>query len=248
MPHCVSARRVIRGPSGHSHRRSSSLDTLRVSAARSLTHHCDAQSTVDSLRRCRTESGHRHGVSLSTACRHACGRSGRRLRLRAVRAVATISSPAVIGTWRLTYEAGTDGIAVGGGIRVRTDSDTDWGTPQFLDPAAADYMTVSTPEGVHASVRVGRAEVALAPDPRPQAGVGRTDHAHVWATSAAGGRGAGRRRFWRQSTSSSWRSRQSRTGRRSFWPTRRTCRSSAERPSESSSWLPRPSSSAGPST
>jgi Protein of unknown function (DUF3604) len=59
------------------------------------------------------------------------------------------------GTWRLTYEAGSRGIAVGGSLRVRTDSDTDWGVPQFLDPAAPDYMTVTTPDDVHASIQVG---------------------------------------------------------------------------------------------
>lgn len=59
------------------------------------------------------------------------------------------------GTWRLTYEAGTSGLATGGRIRIRTDSDTDWGVPQFQEPAAADYMTVTTPDTVHASIQVG---------------------------------------------------------------------------------------------
>lgn len=59
------------------------------------------------------------------------------------------------GTWRLTYEAGAQGIAVGGRLRIRTDSDTDWGVPQFLDPAAADFMTVAAPDGVRVSVQVG---------------------------------------------------------------------------------------------
>ncbi len=59
------------------------------------------------------------------------------------------------GTWRLTYEAGACGVAVGGRIRVRTDSDTDWGVPQFLAPDDDDYMTVATPDGVHASIQVG---------------------------------------------------------------------------------------------
>ena len=52
------------------------------------------------------------------------------------------------GTWRLSYEAGSKGISVGGRIRVYTDSDSDWGTPQFIDPAAAEYMTLEAPEGV----------------------------------------------------------------------------------------------------
>lgn len=58
------------------------------------------------------------------------------------------------GTWRLTYEAGSRGVAVGGQLRIRCDTDTDWGVPQFLDPAAADYMSVGTPDGVHCCVQV----------------------------------------------------------------------------------------------
>jgi hypothetical protein len=48
------------------------------------------------------------------------------------------------GCWRLKYRAGPHGIALGGGIMVSTDSDTDWGKPQFQDPEGADYMTVTT--------------------------------------------------------------------------------------------------------
>ena len=59
------------------------------------------------------------------------------------------------GTWRLTYEAGSKGVAVGGCLRVRTDSDTDWGVPQFLDPRAAEYATVTAPDGVRCSLQVG---------------------------------------------------------------------------------------------
>lgn len=57
------------------------------------------------------------------------------------------SRPVVAGSfgcWRITYRVGCQGIAVGGGIRVSTDSDTDWGNPQFHDPSGADYMTVTT--------------------------------------------------------------------------------------------------------
>ncbi|MBM3957692.1 MAG: hypothetical protein FJ313_06530, partial [Gemmatimonadetes bacterium] len=57
------------------------------------------------------------------------------------------------GTWRLTFEAGAIGVAPGGVIRVTTDSDTDWGMPQFTDPAAADYMTVEAPPGATADVQ-----------------------------------------------------------------------------------------------
>ena len=59
------------------------------------------------------------------------------------------------GTWRLTYTAGTRGVAVGGSLRIRTDSDTDRGVPQFSDPAAAEYMTLAAPDGVRCSVQVG---------------------------------------------------------------------------------------------
>ena len=56
------------------------------------------------------------------------------------------------GTWRLTYVAGAKGIASGGRIRVHTDSDTDWGIPQFDDPSGDDYMTVQAPEDASVAV------------------------------------------------------------------------------------------------
>lgn len=56
------------------------------------------------------------------------------------------------GTWTLAYTAGSGGVAPGGCIRVYTDSDTDWGMPQFQDPTAADYMTVEAPAGVHVGI------------------------------------------------------------------------------------------------
>ena len=57
-----------------------------------------------------------------------------------------------VGTWRLSYTAGEGGIAVGGGVKVYTDTDSDWGTPQFIDPTAAEYFTVESPNGVLAAV------------------------------------------------------------------------------------------------
>ena len=51
------------------------------------------------------------------------------------------------GTWRLAYTVGASGIAVGGAIRIFTESDTDWGMPQVTDPAQAEYMTVAGPPG-----------------------------------------------------------------------------------------------------
>ena len=59
------------------------------------------------------------------------------------------------GTWRLTYEAGERGVNVGGRLRVRTDADTDWGVPQFLEPGDDDYATVAAPPGVGCSLQVG---------------------------------------------------------------------------------------------
>ena len=47
------------------------------------------------------------------------------------------------GCWRLTYQVGVEGMSVGGGIKVGTDSDSDWGDPQFHDPAGSDYMRVT---------------------------------------------------------------------------------------------------------
>ncbi len=58
------------------------------------------------------------------------------------------------GTWRLAYTAGARGIAVGGSLRVYTDSDTDWALPQFVDPSGSDYMSVDRPQDVDVAVRI----------------------------------------------------------------------------------------------
>ena len=50
-----------------------------------------------------------------------------------------------LGSWRLTYTVGREGIGAGGKIKIDTDSDTDWGIPQFDDPSGAEYMTVEAP-------------------------------------------------------------------------------------------------------
>jgi hypothetical protein len=52
------------------------------------------------------------------------------------------------GTWRLSYVAGPAGLAPGGRLRVYTECDTDWGLPQFDDPAGAEYLTARAPHGV----------------------------------------------------------------------------------------------------
>lgn len=62
-------------------------------------------------------------------------------------AYITPPDPVIAGTygsWRLVYRVGSRGIAIGGSIRVVTDSDTDWGDPQFMDQHAEDYMTITT--------------------------------------------------------------------------------------------------------
>jgi hypothetical protein len=48
------------------------------------------------------------------------------------------------GTWRLTYTVGEYGMDDGGTLMVAWRFATDWGVPQFEDPAAPDYATVST--------------------------------------------------------------------------------------------------------
>lgn len=58
------------------------------------------------------------------------------------------------GTWRLAYTVGASGIAVGGAMRIFTESDTDWGMPQLTDPSQAEYMTVDGPPGVFLDVLV----------------------------------------------------------------------------------------------
>jgi hypothetical protein len=52
-----------------------------------------------------------------------------------------------LGTWRLTFSVGGSGLASGGRIRVHTDTDTDWGVPQFVDATADDYATLQRPRG-----------------------------------------------------------------------------------------------------
>ena len=62
---------------------------------------------------------------------------------------------------QLVYEA-DESIQPGGGIRISTDSDTDWGIPQFDDPSGQEYMTVSGPEGIQlAMLTVGVRGVRL---------------------------------------------------------------------------------------
>ena len=57
------------------------------------------------------------------------------------------------GTWTLRFQATDDGLPAGTTIRVGTDTDTDWGVPQFDDPGAAEYATVTAPEGIDVAAR-----------------------------------------------------------------------------------------------
>jgi len=58
-----------------------------------------------------------------------------------------------IGTWTLRFQATDAGLPAGTTIRVGTDTDTDWGVPQFDDPTAAEYATLSAPDQVDVAAR-----------------------------------------------------------------------------------------------
>jgi len=49
----------------------------------------------------------------------------------------------ILGTWTLTFTVGVYGIDVGGGLKIGMRRMADWGVPQFDDPGAPDYVTVS---------------------------------------------------------------------------------------------------------
>lgn len=48
------------------------------------------------------------------------------------------------GTWRIIYHAGRYGVDDGGVIKIAWRDVSDWGTPQFDDPAAAEFASVAT--------------------------------------------------------------------------------------------------------
>ncbi|MGI5818482.1 MAG: DUF3604 domain-containing protein, partial [Armatimonadota bacterium] len=48
------------------------------------------------------------------------------------------------GTWRLIYHVGAYGMDDGGTLMLSWRFATDWGTPQFDDPAAPDYCSLQT--------------------------------------------------------------------------------------------------------
>lgn len=49
-----------------------------------------------------------------------------------------------LGTWKLTFTVGENGIPVGGGIRVSHHQSRSWGVPQFDDPSAENYVSVTS--------------------------------------------------------------------------------------------------------
>ncbi len=62
------------------------------------------------------------------------------------RATITPAEPVVagaFGTWTIEYVAGLYGIDDGGALRIAFHTISDWGAPQFSDPAAPDYCTIA---------------------------------------------------------------------------------------------------------
>lgn len=57
------------------------------------------------------------------------------------------------GTYTITYTVGTYGLDVGGGLKIGTRRMSDWGTPQFDDPQAPNYVTVNCSTDSTLSVR-----------------------------------------------------------------------------------------------
>lgn len=49
-----------------------------------------------------------------------------------------------LGTWKITYTVGKYGIDDTGSIKIAWRNPSDWGSPQFSDPKARGYTTVST--------------------------------------------------------------------------------------------------------
>ncbi len=58
-----------------------------------------------------------------------------------------------MGTWRLTYHVGTYGIDDGGTIKIAMRFASDWGQPQWDNPTAPNYLTVSTTGAARLRIR-----------------------------------------------------------------------------------------------
>ena len=68
-----------------------------------------------------------------------------------------------IGSWTLRFQATGAGLPGHSTIRVSTDTDTDWGVPQFDDPTAAEFrilfaLAISNEPGLRSdsTIRNGR--------------------------------------------------------------------------------------------
>ena len=57
------------------------------------------------------------------------------------------------GTYTITYTVGAYGLDVGGGLKIGTRRMSDWGSPQFDDPRAPNYVTVNCSTDSTLSVR-----------------------------------------------------------------------------------------------
>ena len=58
-----------------------------------------------------------------------------------------------VGTWAVSYTVGNNGLKSGSILRIGSECDSDWGTPQMSDPTAPEYLTVRGPEDCLVSVQ-----------------------------------------------------------------------------------------------
>lgn len=89
-----------------------------------------------------------------------CGRANGHLDYLTQREIGSVSITPTdeivagsFGSWTLTYTVGLYGLDVGGGIKIGNRRMSDWGTPQFHDPKAPNYVTVSCSAPTEFSVR-----------------------------------------------------------------------------------------------
>lgn len=73
-----------------------------------------------------------------------------------------------LGTWRLRILVHGSGLQTGGRVRVYTDTDTDWGVPQFIDGSADEYASLRGPGGSSLHVMIeGHRSLLIVNDGRP---------------------------------------------------------------------------------
>ena len=51
-----------------------------------------------------------------------------------------------VGTWSVRYTVGNNGLKSGSCLRIGSECDSDWGTPQMSAPTAPENLTVQGPE------------------------------------------------------------------------------------------------------